>query len=263
MPRPVQTKIKRVDLLPKAITSAMTPEELALYRKQRAEYVSAVRYKKNKTKILREQRQKKKEARKELLEKHKEHVRNTRNSEEFKQIKKALLTPVQNTKGRTKRYTPETLTRVVNKYLDFCREHDVVPCKSGLSKFMGVTTSTVSVYEKDPSLGCILEQFQATLEAWLVNDLYNSPANSNMQLVAKQLCNWTDKQEVVTTTITKEAAIAKLERLAPHLLEVLKQRNVLDVPQKVQAKISHSETVLEPHEYKTIDQPIKLVPRAS
>lgn len=146
--------------------------------------------------------------------------------------------------GRKKRFTPTKLKNAVNSYFDWCEENDRVPSIKGLTIHMKIYKDQFYDWMKLPEFRDILEHARLIISEWCENDVYRTPGAASGKIAyMKNIHDWTEKQET-TSTVTQitsvEEARAKLEMLAPKLLEALKGSGVIS-----QLLPAQKETVIE------------------
>lgn len=148
-----------------------------------------------------------------------------RNSEDENQI----LKRVPRGAGRPKRFTPTKLRNRINDYFAWCEKKQAYPNVKGCMLHLGMARDQWYQYEKYPEMKPILDWARDAMEAWSMNDLWKTQSsNTNKQLVAKVSHGWTEEKQVTHVHMDKEQALARLEALAPMLLEALKSQLVLE-----------------------------------
>jgi hypothetical protein len=178
-------------------------------------------------------------------------VKRIKNRKELKEKRKRdyndqMATVLVVPRGRPRKFTRTTLRNRINDYFEFVQGQThkngkpFVPSIRGLCRYLNIDKDSwygsYCVYEETKEL---CKQTMSAIEDWFVQDLYNEEkSNTNKQLVIKQELGWTDKQEIVQEVrLTPETALAKLERLAPFLLEAVQRgetplKNLIDVTPK-------------------------------
>jgi hypothetical protein len=135
------------------------------------------------------------------------------------------ITRMGNIGGRPKKYTPTKMRNRINDYFCDCEKKDKVPSIKGMMLYLKMNPQSCYSYMKYPEYEAIFEQARLIISEWLESDVYVSKGQSAGKLAYMQnLHNWSNKTEVETTTkeMTVEEARAKIELLAPALLEMLK-----------------------------------------
>jgi hypothetical protein len=144
-----------------------------------------------------------------------------RNSVEESQLLKRIPKNV----GRPKRFTPTKFRNRINDYFAWCEKQDCYPNIKGLSLHIGICKDQFYQYSKYPEFSPIVEWARDAMEAWSMNDLWKTnTSNTNKQLVAKVNHGWNEEKTVTHVHMSKDQALAKLESLAPLLLEALKSQ---------------------------------------
>lgn len=135
--------------------------------------------------------------------------------------------------GRKLRFTPTTLRNAVNKYFKWCEDSDEIPSIKGLTIYLKIYKDTFYKYMNRPEFSDILEHARLIISNWVETDIYNTKGIAAGKIAyVKNVHGWTDKIESTNTEVrvdlTPEMARAKIEMLAPKLLEVLNNNFVLD-----------------------------------
>ena len=88
---------------------------------------------------------------------------------------------------------------------------------------LGMNKDQFYQYAKYPEMNPIVEWARDAMESWSMNDLWRTTtSNTNKQLVAKVNHGWAEEKQITHVHMSKDQALAKLESLAPLLLEALK-----------------------------------------
>jgi hypothetical protein len=135
------------------------------------------------------------------------------------------LEPAPLKRGKKKKFTPTTMRNNINKYLEQCEEKDDVPSIKGLMLFLKMYRETYYGYCRYPEFTDIMEQAKLIIAHWCETDVYTSKGLVAGKIAyMKNIHGWTEKTEsVVEQRITTiDEARAKIEMLAPKLLELLK-----------------------------------------
>ena len=142
--------------------------------------------------------------------------------------------------GRKKRFTPTKMKNSINSYFEWCEKEDEIPSIKGLMIHLKMYRDQFYTYLEYPEFKDIMEHARLVISNWIESDIYNTKGIAAGKIAyAKNVHGWADKidtQSTVTqTVITKEQATARIEMLAPQLLELLKNNmlvNQLVTPEK-------------------------------
>lgn len=148
-------------------------------------------------------------------------------------IDRDIIPTRKNRGGRKYKYTPTKLKNEINKYFQWCEDNDEIPSISGLMVFCKLYKDSFYKYIKVPEYSDLLEHTRLIITNWVATDIYNTKGMcAGKSLYAKNVIGWADKVDSFnqneTRVITVEEARAKLEMLAPKLLEVLKSSNLVN-----------------------------------
>lgn len=147
----------------------------------------------------------------------------------------SLLKRVPRNVGRPKKFTPTKFRNRINDYFATCEKQQCYPNIKGMMLHLGMAKEQFYNYDKYPEMQPIVEWARTVMENWSMNDLWKTQtSNTNKQLVAKVNHGWSEDKQVTHIHMDKGQALAKLEALAPLLLEVLKNQGLLEkllVPQ--------------------------------
>ena len=135
--------------------------------------------------------------------------------------------------GRPKKYTPRRLKNQVNKYFSFCEETDEMPSISGLVIHLKMYRNQFYLYLKDPEFSDILEQARLIIKSWVEHDVYTTTGKTDGKVAyMKNIHGWADKLETQSVVeqriVSVDEAKAKIESLAPRLLELLKNSELVN-----------------------------------
>lgn len=134
-------------------------------------------------------------------------------------------------RGRKKKYTPTKMKNEINRYFDFCETEDRVPSIKGLMIFLKMYRDQFYTYLEYPEFTSIMEHARLIIAEWCENDVYNTRGQAAGKIAyMKNVHEWSEKTESQTTVkqiVSADEARAKIEMLAPKLLEVLKSSNML------------------------------------
>ena len=139
--------------------------------------------------------------------------------------------------GRPKRFTPTKFRNRINDYFSWCEKEQCYPNIKGMMLHLGMCKDQFYQYSRYPEMSPIVEWARDAMEAWSMNDLWKTQtSNTNKQLVAKVNHGWQEEKTITHVNMSKDQALAKLEALAPMLLEALKSQlltNQLTIPEKI------------------------------
>ena len=135
----------------------------------------------------------------------------------------SLLKRVPRNIGRPKRFTPTKFRNRINDYFATCEKKQCYPNIKGMMLHLGMAKDQFYAYDKYPEMQPIVEWARNVMEDWSMNDLWHTAtSNTNKQLVAKVNHGWAEEKQITHINMDKGTALAKLEALAPLLLEALK-----------------------------------------
>ena len=128
--------------------------------------------------------------------------------------------------GSQKKFTPTRMKNGINKYFQWCEEQDELPSIKGMMLHLGMGRDQFYQYLKYPEFAEIMEQSRMIISLWAENDVYNAKGMAAGRIAyMKNVHGWSEKVESSNTTVrvdlTPEQARARIESLAPKLLEVL------------------------------------------
>jgi hypothetical protein len=129
--------------------------------------------------------------------------------------------------------TPRKMLEKINQYFGWCERNDEMPSISGLMIHMKMYSSGFYHFMKDERYRDMLEQTKLMIKNWAETDIYNTKGLCAGKIsYAKNILGWTEKTENINTNINAELSVdqarARIEALAPKLLEVLKNQNLLN-----------------------------------
>ncbi len=134
--------------------------------------------------------------------------------------------------GRKKKFTPTRMKNQINKYFEFCETEDRVPSIKGLMIYLKMYRDQFYQYLSYPEFKDIMEHARLIIREWCENDVYRTKGQAAAKIAyMKNVHDWTEKVESESTVrqiVSPEEARARIEMLAPKLLEILKQGNVLN-----------------------------------
>ena len=134
--------------------------------------------------------------------------------------------------GRRK-FTPARLRNAINKYFGWCEETDSIPSIKGLTLFLNVSRDFFYRTLNDEKYVEILEQARLVIAEWAERDVYATKGQAAGKIAyMKNVHSWAEKLESQNYTeqrvITVEEARAKIQMLAPKLMEILKSSHLLN-----------------------------------
>lgn len=135
--------------------------------------------------------------------------------------------------GRKKKYTPTKMKNAINKYFEVCEETDDIPSIKGLMIHLKMYKDVFYAYLDYPEFSSMMEQARMMIANWIETDIYKTKGIAAGKIAyAKNLHGWSDKIDttstVTKTVITVDQARAKIEMLAPKILELLKNSNIVN-----------------------------------
>jgi hypothetical protein len=134
--------------------------------------------------------------------------------------------------GRKKKYTPTKIKNAINSYFTWCETEDELPSIKGLMIHLKMYKDQFYQYLQYPEFTDIMEHARLIISNWCETDVYNTQGIAAGKIAyMKNLHAWADKvetkNETTQVTLTAEQARARIELLAPKLLEVLKSNTTL------------------------------------
>jgi len=157
-------------------------------------------------------------------------------------VEGSLLRRVPKNIGRPKRFTPTKFRNRINDYFATCEKKQCYPNIKGMMTHLGMVKDQFYQYERYPEMKPIVDWARNVMEDWSMNDLWNTQtSNTNKQLVAKVNHGWAEEKQITHINMDKGTALAKLEALAPLLLEMLKSQ--MNLEQLLVPKIEHTPAV--------------------
>ena len=135
--------------------------------------------------------------------------------------------------GRPKKITPTRMKNGINKYFEWCEENDEIPSIKGMCIHLKLYKDMFYKYVHYPEFTDIMEHARMIISNWAEMDVYSTKGMAAGKIAyMKNIHGWSDKLETNNTTETRvisvDEAKAKIEMLAPKLLELLKNQNVID-----------------------------------
>jgi len=152
--------------------------------------------------------------------------------------------------GRKKKYTPTRMKNEINKYFDWCEQADEIPSIKGMMIFLKMYKDMFYTYLNYPEYSDIMEHARMIISNWAETDVYNTKGMAAGKIAyMKNIHSWSDKLETNNTTevrtITVGEAKAKIEMLAPRLLELLGSPTVINQLAHKGVDIPKSPTVID------------------
>lgn len=135
--------------------------------------------------------------------------------------------------GRKKRYTPTKMKNAINAYFEWCEKEDEIPSIKGLMIHLKLYRDVFYKYLEYPEFKDLMEHTRMVIANWVEMDVYRTKGQAAGKInYMKNVWDWSDKIDttstVTQTVISKEQAVAKIEMLAPKLLELLKNNMVVN-----------------------------------
>jgi hypothetical protein len=148
-------------------------------------------------------------------------------------IDKMFVTSTKGKGGMPRSYTPTKMKNSVNRYFEHCEKEDEVPSISGLMIHLKMYSNQFYAYSKYPEFVDLIEHTRLIIANWCENDVYKTKGLATGKIAyMKNVHNWTEKisseNTNITATISVDQARAKIEMLAPKLLELLKNTTVME-----------------------------------
>ena len=133
--------------------------------------------------------------------------------------------------GRKKKYTPIKMKNAINKYFEHCEVSEEVPSIKGMMIHLKLYKDVFYKYLEYPDFSNIMEHARTIISNWCENDVYMTKGLATGKIAyMKNVHDWTEKleqnQNITQRITTVDEARAKIEMLAPKLLELLKNNNV-------------------------------------
>lgn len=151
--------------------------------------------------------------------------------------------------GRKHIISPTKLKNGINKYFKKCEETERVPSVKGLMLHFKMPQTYFYRFLEYPELADIMSQAKLIIEEWCENDIYTTTGSVAGKLAyMKNVHNWTDKVETKTEIkqeITIDEAKARIEMLAPKLLEILAKAGALPTNMGLEAPNKAIEAIYE------------------
>jgi len=137
------------------------------------------------------------------------------------------------TGGRKKQYTPTRMKNAINKYFQFCEENDEIPSIKGMMIHLKMYPETFYIYLKYPEFSDIMEHARLIISHWMEMDVYNTRGMAAGKIAyMKNVHDWCERTESNNKTevrvVSVEEARAKIEMLAPKLLQILQSAETVN-----------------------------------
>ena len=131
------------------------------------------------------------------------------------------------------RYTPTRMKNGINAYFKWCETEDELPSIKGMMIHLKMYKDMFYKYVTRPDYTDIMEHARLIIANWAETDVYQSKGMAAGKIAyMKNIHGWADKLETNNTTevrtVTVEQARAKIEMLAPKLLELLQSPTLLN-----------------------------------
>lgn len=134
-----------------------------------------------------------------------------------------------------KKYTPTRLKNKINKYFEWCEQEDELPSIKGMMIYLDMYKDAFYKYLTYEGYGDIMEHARLIIANWAEEDVYSTKGMAAGKLAyMKNIHSWADKLETKNennnTTVQLDVATAtkKIEMLAPRLLELLENSEVVN-----------------------------------
>lgn len=136
-------------------------------------------------------------------------------------------------KKSRKRLTPRKMINAINRYFKRCEDRDEMPTIKGLMIFQKMYQSQFYEYIRYPEFTDIMEQTRLIISHWAEDSVFRCEGRTEGKIAyMKNIHGWSDKletkSEVLQVSLTPEQAKARIEALAPKLLEVLKSSTTVN-----------------------------------
>ncbi len=141
------------------------------------------------------------------------------------------------------KYTPLRLVNGINRYFAKCEKNDDVPSIKGMMISLKLYPDHFYKMVKNAEFTDILEWSRMMIKNWAEIDVYNTSGQAAGKIAyMKNIHDWTDRLQTKNETEVKqvmstEQATSVIEGLAPLLLEVLKDRSVVEQMGKVEEAV--------------------------
>lgn len=159
-----------------------------------------------------------------------------------------IIPTKKNMSGRKRKYSPVKLKNEINKYFDWCEEHDDIPSIKGLMVHIKMYKDQFYKYIKVPEYSDILEHTRMIIANWAETDVYTTKGIAAGKIAyMKNIHGWADKLDTNNVTeqrvVSVDEARSKIEMLAPMLLDLLKSHNVVNQIGHSPTTAGHSHTI--------------------
>lgn len=136
-------------------------------------------------------------------------------------------------RGKTKKFTPTRMRNAINRYFKRCEDRDEMPTIKGLMISLGMTQMSFYDYLKYPEFTEIMEHTRLIISHWAEDTVFRCEGRTEGKIAyMKNVHSWTDRMETknenVNVQLTPEQARARIEALAPKLLEVLQSQRTVE-----------------------------------
>jgi len=158
-------------------------------------------------------------------------------------LDKDIVKDTRPTRGRKRKFTPTKMKNAINGYFAWVEENNEVPSIKGMMIHLKMYRDQFYVYLGYPEFAAIMEHARLIISNHIEADIYRTPGACQGKVnYAGNVLDWSSKSEVkstVTQTIVSvDQARAKIEMLAPKLLELLKNSSLVNqlLPDTVEAE---------------------------
>jgi hypothetical protein len=136
-------------------------------------------------------------------------------------------------RGSAKKFTPTRMRNAINRFFAQCEKRDDMPTIKGLMIYLGMDQSQFYQYLKYPEFTDMMEHTRLIISHWAEETVFKCEGRTEGKIAyMKNVHAWSDKIETknenLQVTLTPEQAKARIEALAPRLLEVLKDQRTVN-----------------------------------
>ena len=135
-------------------------------------------------------------------------------------------------KKKKKKLSPRVMKNRINDYFEWCEDNDEVPSIKGMMIHLKLYRNAFYEYMQDPLYTDLLEHARLIVSHWAEMDVYNTKGMAAGKLkYMENLHGWSSKVETkseVKQISNPDDARKVIERLAPQLLEVLKNQHTVN-----------------------------------
>jgi hypothetical protein len=135
--------------------------------------------------------------------------------------------------GKTKKFTVTRMRNAINRFFKQCEDRDEMPTIKGLMIYLEMARMQFSVYMGYPEFTDLMEQTKMIISHWVEDTVFRCEGRTEGKIAyMKNVHGWSDKIETknenLQVTLTPQQARARIEALAPRLLEVLQSQATVD-----------------------------------